>query len=267
MLCSLCLEKQLNLQPCIRPFKRLLTTSGIGASIARIFLEASSQNNLVVVSRSRGSLDELVAKYGERLEIVTGDVCDSEVIRKAIATAVAKYGSLNSVVANAGVIDPVSNMENADIEGWKKLFDINLFSVVQLIQLSIPLLRKSQGNIVVVLSGASTKSYHGWGAYGASKAALNHVIATVVAEDPSISAISIAPGVVATDMQKEIRDVHSGNMLADAEKFKTLHETNQLLPPDVPATVYANLAMKGWSKDINGKYLRFDDASLKEYGQ
>lgn len=230
-------------------------------------MESSTENKLVVISRSRGSLDELEAKYGDRLEIVTGDVCDSEIIQKAVSVAESKYGSLNSVVANAGVVDPVSTVENADIEGWKKLFDINLFSVVQLIKLSTPLLKKSQGNIVVVLSGASTKSYHGWGAYGASKAALNHMIATVVTEDPNISAISIAPGVVATDMQKEIRDIHSSNMLTDAEKFKTLHETNQLLPPDVPATVYANLALKGWSKELNGKYLRFDDVTLKEYAQ
>lgn len=219
----------------------------------------------MTIARSRGSLDELKEQYGDRVEIITGDVCSVSIITSAIETAISKFGSLNSVVANAGVIDPVTTVENANIDDWKTLYDINFFSVVQLIKLSIPELRKSNGNIVVVSSGASTSGYHGWGAYGSSKAALNHVIQTLVAEDPQISAISIAPGVVDTDMQKEIRDVHSANMLTDANKFKDLHENKKLLHPDVPGRVYANLAIKGWGSELNGQYLRFSDESLSEY--
>lgn len=236
----------------------------MGAAIARIFLESSESHFLVVVSRSKGSLDEL-SKFADRLEIITGDVCDTDIIDKAVSMAVSRFGSLDSVVANAGALDHVAPVESADVNGWKKLFDINFFSVVQLIKQAAPKLKESNGRLVVVLSGASTKGYHGWGAYGASKAALNHLVGTFATENSSITSISVAPGVVATDMQREIREIHSSNMLKDAEKFIKLYEENALLSPDIPARVYVNLAVRGWEPRLNGKYLRFDDDALQEY--
>lgn len=100
------------------------------------------------------------------------------------------------------------------------------------------------------------------------QAALDHLIQTVAVENPDISAISIAPGVVATNMQKDIREVHSNNMLKEeAKKFKSLFEKKELFPPEVPARVYVNLAVRGFSQDLNGKYFRFNDETLKSYSE
>ena len=231
-------------------------------------MEASSAHNLVAVSRSAGSLDELKQRFGNRLQIVQGSLTSAEVSEKAISVALAQFGAINSVVANAGVLAPVAKVENADVGAWKDLFDINFFSVVQLVQKAMPHLAKTSGNVVAVLSGASVGNYQGWGAYGASKASLDHFIATVAVENSAVRAISIAPGVVATDMQREIRDVHSHAMLAEAvKKFKSLFEQNNLIAPEVPARVYVNLAVHGWSEDVNGKYFRFDNACLRDYSK
>lgn len=228
----------------------------------------SESHRLVTISRSKGSLGELVAEFGERLHIVTGSVTDPKVIEEAVSVATSKYGALHSIVANAGVLEPVTTIETANVDEWKHLFDINFFSLVQLVKEAIPHLRLTGGHVVAVLSGASIKSYHGWGAYGASKAALDHFIETVAVENPELSAISIAPGVVATDMQKLIREEHSANMSADAvQKFKSLFEKNELLPPDVPARVYVGLAVNGWPLELNGKYLRYNDSSLSSYNK
>lgn len=197
---------------------------------------------------------------------MVGDVADSATSAEAIAVALQKYGQINSLVANAGVLDPVDSVAKADVAKWKVLFDINLFAVVELVSQALPHLKKTNGKIIGVSSGALTKPYYGWSAYGASKAALNHFIELVSSENPEISAISVAPGVVATAMQKDIREKFGANMTPESlQRFVDLHEKGQLSPPEVPAQVYVNLAVRGWSKDLNGHYFRVGEEALASY--
>lgn len=230
-------------------------------------LTKSATTKLVAIARSKADLELLVSKYGsDRVGIVVGDVSLSSTSKQAIDLAIEKFGSINSVILNAGVLSPVNPVAKAEVDKWKTLFDINFFSAVDLITQSLPHLKKVHGNVIAVLSGASTSSYFGWGAYGASKAALNHLIQSLAAEEPEISAISVAPGVVNTAMQSDIREVFGANMTEQSlQKFIDLHKNDQLLPPEVPATIYANLALNGWKNDLNGKYLRYNDASLEAY--
>lgn len=110
-------------------------------------------------------------------------------------------------------------------------------------------------------------AYQGWGPYGASKAVLNHLALTLSVEEPDITTISVRPGVVDTEMQREIRDVHLEHMSAkDAEKFKGLKEGGKLLRPEQPGHAIARLAVeedvKG--KGLSGKFVNWDDEALKE---
>lgn len=221
---------------------------------------------MVAIARTKLALDELVAKFGDRVSVVAGDVADPETSATAIALALEKYGRIDLIVANAGVLDPVDQVSKANINKWKSLFDINLFSVVDLVSQALPHLKKTGGKIIGVSSGALTKPYYGWSAYGASKAALNHFIDLVASENPEISAISVAPGVVATDMQKDIREKFGSNMTPELlQRFVDLHEKGQLSPPEVPAQVYVNLALHGWTKELNGHYYRVGEDKLAEY--
>jgi len=230
-------------------------------------LDKASTNKIVAIARSETQLQSLMEKYGEdRVGVVVGDVSDKKTSLEAVSLAVSKFGQINSIIANAGVLDNVNCLENIDLDGWRRDFDINLFAVVQLVQLSLPELRKTAGNVVAVSSGASTKGYDGWYAYGSTKAALNHFILSLAENEKEIHAISVAPGVVDTNMQADIRNTHSKGMTeAGAQRFIDLHSTRQLLSPDVPATVYVNLALKGWKKELNGSYLRYNDEVLAEY--
>lgn len=197
---------------------------------------------------------------------MVGDVADAQISAQAVESAVSAFGSVDSVVANAGVLDPVDSVAKADIGKWKQLFDINFFSVVGLVAAALPHLEKSHGRVVAVSSGASDKAYNAWGAYGSSKAALNHLMMLVAQENPGVSAISVAPGVVATEMQKDIREKFGANMTPESlQRFIDLHSNDQLLAPDVPATIYTNLAVRGWGKEINGKYFRVGDEVLAPY--
>ena len=227
----------------------------------------SKENKLIAVSRSEKQLKELQAKFGkQQVEIVIGNVSDKHTQVAAIERAVKGFGQLDSVIANAGKLDPVAKLSEANTDEWKTLFDVNFFSVVDLVKLALPHLRKSHGKLVAVLTGASEKPYKTWGAYGASKAALNHYVLTLAVEEPDVLAISVAPGVVDTSMQSDIRERFNDNMAPDLlQRFIGLHANQELLPPQVPATVYVNLALKGWDASINGNYLRYSDKELEEY--
>lgn len=120
---------------------------------------------------------------------------------------------------------------------------------------SMPALRKSKGCIILTSSGASVHAYSTWGAYGASKAALNSLCRTIAVEEPDVTALSVAPGVVDTDMQKEVRDVHSSLMdEKDAQKFLSLLKDGGLLKPEQPGNVMARLVLNP-PKELSGEFL------------
>ncbi|KAI5953537.1 hypothetical protein KGF54_002909 [Candida jiufengensis] len=240
-------------------------SKGIGKAIVDLLLQHQN-SKVVAIARSQELLETLQSKYGEdNFQYVAGNVTDSTISQSAVDLAVTKFGQLNSVIANAGVIEPVGPIKDTSIEEWKKLYDINFFSVVQLIQQSLLELKRTKGNFIAVSSGAATSAYSGWYAYGSSKAALNHLIKSLAAEEKDIKAISIAPGVVNTDMQGLIRNFGSKMSEESIKKFKDLHKNGQLVEPEECGAVYANLVLKGWSNELNGEFLRFNDSKLKEY--
>lgn len=120
----------------------------------------NKETNIVAVARSEEPLRNLKIKYGEdRVATVVGNLSDAHVSKEIIDTAVKQFGRIDSIIANAGVLQPVAQIKDADIDEWKTLFDVNFFSIVSLVSQALPHLRKSKGNIVLVSSGASTKSY------------------------------------------------------------------------------------------------------------
>jgi NAD(P)-dependent dehydrogenase (short-subunit alcohol dehydrogenase family) len=120
---------------------------------------------------------------------------------------------------------------------------------------ALPSLRQTHGRIILTSSGAATGVYSTWGAYGSSKAALNHLAATLAVEEPDITSISIRPGVVDTEMQVEVRGHNSVMDSKDAEKFKCLHEDGNLLRPYQPGNVIGRLVLDG-GNELSGKFLR-----------
>lgn len=120
----------------------------------------------------------------------------------------------------------------------------------------LPALRRTSGRIIFTSSGAAMNAYTGWGAYGASKAALNHLALTLGAEEPGVTTISIRPGVVDTDMQRDIREVHGPSMKEqDVARFNRLHQEGGLLKPEQPGHVIAKLALDA-PKELTGRFLR-----------
>ncbi|ODQ67760.1 NAD(P)-binding protein [Nadsonia fulvescens var. elongata DSM 6958] len=236
---------------------------GIGLAIAKQLLAKSAK--VIAIARSGAALEENASSSPDNFFPIVGDVTDPAVIRKAVDFAIEKFGRVDSLILNAGVLEPVKKIADADVNEWKKCFDINFFSVVDAVSYTIPFLRKTKGRIVMTSSGASVTNYTAWGAYGSTKAAMNHLAGSIANEEPDIFTISIAPGVVATDMQVKIREQFGQDMDSDHRKFMDLLKNKKLLEPEQPGSVLANLGLTGSGEQINGKYLRWDSDLLKEY--
>lgn len=102
-------------------------------------------------------------------------------------------------------------------------------------------------------SGAASNGYTGWGPYGSTKAAMNHLALTLKAEELDITTIAIRPGMVDTDMQKQIREEHASNMHPeDMKKFNSVFEEGKLVRPEQCGHVIAKLAVSA-SPDLSGQ--------------
>ena len=67
------------------------------------------------------------------------------------------------------MLDPIGPIENTSVDQWKQLYDINVFSVVELIKHSLPHLKKTNGKVIGVSSIAAFTAFNGWYTYGSSR--------------------------------------------------------------------------------------------------
>ncbi|KAL1589351.1 hypothetical protein WHR41_01945 [Cladosporium halotolerans] len=236
---------------------------GIGLAIAQFLLKRS--HNLVLVARSEQPLRDLESQYKDQVAVLTGDLSDFSLGDKAVALAEKRFQKLDGLIVNHGVLDPVKRVANSLADEWRSAFDVNFFSAVALSQAALPSLRKTKGCILFTSSGAASNAYPTWGAYGASKAAMNHLAMTLAAEEKDITSISIRPGVVDTEMQRDIREKHNKAMdEQDAARFAELKATGGLLKPEQPGHVMAKLVIEV-PKELSGKFLSWNSEELKAF--
>ncbi|KAH8812962.1 short-chain dehydrogenase [Xylogone sp. PMI_703] len=234
---------------------------GIGLAIAQYLLRGA--HKLVVVARTEGPLVQLKKEFPGQVEVLAVDVASDEAGRKAVSLAVDSFSRLDGLIINHGTLGNLNRIADSAADDFRKGFDVNYFSAVSFIAPAIPHLRKTKGRIILNSSGAATMGYITWGMYGASKAALNHLAMTLAAEEPDITTVAIEPGIVATEMQREIRESTTMDP-EDRIKFRSLDEEGKLLRPEQPGNVIAKLTIEGDSK-LSGKFFSWDSEELAAY--
>lgn len=86
---------------------------------------------------------------------------------------------------------------------------------------------------------------------------MNSLASCLGNEEPEVTSVSIRPGMVDTDMQRELRDVHSANMDPETHsKFTNVHKDGKLLQPEQPGHVMAKLVLNA-PKELSGKFLSY----------
>lgn len=139
----------------------------------------------------------------ERLVDLAGDVADPA-HRRDLLAAVDRAGRLDLVVLNAGDLGPSPLPSVADLrsEDLGAVLAANVVAPHALLRDVLPHLRASGGTVVAITSDAASEAYEGWGAYGASKAALEHLARVLAEEEPTLAVHRIDPGDLRTDMHQ-----------------------------------------------------------------
>lgn len=179
---------------------------GIGADAARVFAAAGA--SVVLLARSAAALEDLVAEIGDKALACACDVADPEAVSAGLKKAHDQFGSLDVLINNAGVIDPIVRLEEADPAAWGKLIDINIKGVFYGIRAALPLMKPAGGGtIITVSSGAAHNPLEAWSAYCTSKAGAAMLTRALHLEEGEngIRAMGLSPGTVATQMQREIK--------------------------------------------------------------
>ncbi len=179
---------------------------GIGAAAARVFAEAGAHVGLM--ARDGDAIAALAAGIGPRAMALAGDVADAAVLPGAVAEMERTWGGVDVLVGNAGVIEPIAPIAEADPEAWGRSIDINLKGVFLGMRAVLPgMLARGGGTILTVSSGAAHNPLEGWSAYCAGKAGAAMLTRSLHLEygGRGIRAMGLSPGTVATEMQVKIK--------------------------------------------------------------
>jgi NAD(P)-dependent dehydrogenase (short-subunit alcohol dehydrogenase family) len=178
---------------------------GIGAAVALAL--AQTGIHVVLTARTVGGLEEVDDKIraaGGSASLAPMDIRQYDQIDALGAELYARYGRLDILIGNAamlGALSPVGHMDPAQFED---IMAVNITANYRLLRSMDPLLRRSQaGRVIMVTSGAARNAYAYWGAYAASKAALEALTLSYAAEvqKTPIRVNLIDPGAVATSMR------------------------------------------------------------------
>ncbi len=189
---------------------------GLGAALAHA-LDARGWD-LVVDARDA---DALAAAVGSSTaHAVPGDVTDPA-HRQALADAAAGLGGADLLVNNASTLGASPMPRLADLT-HDVLDDVLLTNVVAphaLTRALLPQLAARRGTVLNITSDASVEPYEGWGAYGASKAALDHLTRILAAEQPDLRVYAVDPGDMRTTMHQ---DAFPGEDISDRPEPATV---------------------------------------------
>jgi NAD(P)-dependent dehydrogenase (short-subunit alcohol dehydrogenase family) len=162
--------------------------------------------SLVIDGRREGPLDEVsrsLEALGVPVTSIAGDVTDPGHVA-ALVDAAAALGGLDLVVNNASTLgpSPLPSLDRYPLDALRRVFEVNVFAPLALIQAALPLLRRAGGTVVSVSSDAAVEAYEGWGGYGSSKAALDQLHRVLAAEQPDLHIYQFDPGDMRTEMHQ-----------------------------------------------------------------
>lgn len=184
---------------------------GFGLEVAKTF--AAEGANIVLCARNVEKLMEAreqlesVKKEGVQILFKRADISNAVDLEELVEFTIEELGSIDVLVANAGIYGPKGPIEQISWEEWSDAIDINLKGTVLSCISVIPYMKKARkGKILILSGGGATKPMPNLSAYAASKAAVVRFAETLALElqEYNIDVNSIAPGALNTRLLDEV---------------------------------------------------------------
>jgi len=195
---------------------------GIGAAVARRYAQEGA--HIIAVARTVGALEELdddiLHLTGQSATLVPMDITDAEKVDQMSALINQRFGRLDILVGNAGILGILSPLGHIEPKIWDQVIAVNLSANWRLLRAMDPLLHSSHaGRAIFVTStvGAEARAY--WGAYAVSKAALEMMTRTYAKEIATtpIRVNLVNPGGTRTQMRSQAMPGEDPNTLPSPE--------------------------------------------------
>lgn len=207
---------------------------GIGAAVARRF--AAEGAHVIVLARTVGGLEEVddaVRATAGQATLVQLDLRDFEKVDQLGPSLYQRFGRLDVLVGNAGVLGSLSPMGHFEPKTWQEVMDVNLTANWRLIRTLDPILRLSETGRAIFTTCAAARAFTPyWGAYAASKAALEAMVRVYAGEvtKTTLKVNLVDPGIVATRLRAQGFPGEDRSRLRQpddvTEPFVTLAEAN-----------------------------------------
>jgi NAD(P)-dependent dehydrogenase (short-subunit alcohol dehydrogenase family) len=175
---------------------------GFGRALAAALLDRGW--TVVADARRAADLTATAATIDSpRLITIPGDVTDPA-HRATLIVAAIDAGPLRLLANNASRLGPSPQPALADYlaADLRAVYSVNVFAPLALIQAALPALTENRGVIINLTSDAAVEAYPGWGGYGSSKAALDHLSAILAVENPAVPVYTFDPGDMRTEMHQ-----------------------------------------------------------------
>jgi NADP-dependent 3-hydroxy acid dehydrogenase YdfG len=195
-------------------------SGGLGSAIA---MALAPTHTILLGGRPSSRLDGLASRLGATT--VPLELTDAA----GIEANVEPIDELDVLVHNAGVA-VFDHVADSNINDWRTTFEVNVFGAVSLTQALLPALRRAEGQVIFVNSGAGLNVLAGAASYSASKFALRAFADSLRAEEPALRVTSVHPGRIDTPMQRELVAFEGGE-----------YDASSLLRPETVARVIADV--------------------------
>ena len=178
-------------------------SQGLGRALALAYAEEGA--SLVVNSRSEDSVRpvaEEVEGLGADVLAVAADVSDAEDVKRLVDAAVERFGRIDVLVNNAGLLGPRVEISDYSEDEWRRVLDANLTGPFLVSKATIPHVPEG-GSIINVVSGVSVEGRAEWGAYSVSKFGIEGLTQILAAElqEKGVRVNAVDPGGMRTGMR------------------------------------------------------------------
>lgn len=219
--------------------QRLIVISGSSRGLGLALVQQLANETTLLIGISRSNHSELAAfchQSGAAYQHISADLARVQGVEQACSalqqildehTDLAHYWLIN----NAGTVAPMAQSHQLkDPHAITLALQLNIGSLMSLTATFLthtPSAESTDKRVLNISSGAGRSAVTGWGVYGATKAAVDYFTQTLAIEHPKVRVAALAPGVIDTDMQADIRAIDT-ELFPNRERFIELHKNQQL---------------------------------------